>query len=485
MTVVGGGHNALVAAAYLARAGLSVLVLERLERRGGVAGATDLFPGHGARFARHSSFLSPLPLGVVEELGLDLPRAPLPTPCAPPPGHDDHEAWRAFHTDVAGVIDRVAPTLLEPLPVERAVREAVDDAAWADLVLRPIGETVERRFTDDTVRGLVAADALVGTSASLHDPSLAPNRTFLHRHLGRRPGADQPLPLGGRGADLLAQAAVEAGAEILTSAGVSRIEGGDEGAEVTWHDATGGHTVGSRHVLSDVAPWVLRILLGDGEDPDSKPAGSQLAITMLVERLPSLRSGDDPATALAAGLPVGGYAGLEQARLDAAEGRLPAALPGELRSPSLLETGVLGDESADGRHLLTFLGHHTPAALFAHDRDARRDEAVERALASIDELLTEPVRSLLATDHDGSPCLTAAVPQDVEDDLATPGGQLFHGDLEWPWAPNRARLETPAQRWGVQTDVGSVLVCGSGARRAGVVAGVGGHNAAQAVLEGR
>ena len=63
-----------------------------------------------------------------------------------------------------------------------------------------------------------------------------------------------------------------------------------------------------------------------------------------------------------------------------------------------------------------------------------------------------------------------------------PGGHIFHGDLDWPWASNRARLDTPAQQWGVQTDVASVLVCGSGARRGGAVSGLGGHNAAQAVL---
>jgi len=63
-----------------------------------------------------------------------------------------------------------------------------------------------------------------------------------------------------------------------------------------------------------------------------------------------------------------------------------------------------------------------------------------------------------------------------------PGGHIFHGDLEWPWAPNRSRLETPAQQWGVQTNLDAVLLCGSGARRGGAVSGIGGHNAAQAVL---
>ncbi len=89
----------------------------------------------------------------------------------------------------------------------------------------------------------------------------------------------------------------------------------------------------------------------------------------------------------------------------------------------------------------------------------------------------------MARDGDGNLCVEAKVPQDIERDLAMPGGHIFHGDLEWPWAPNRSRLETPAQRWGVQTDHPSVLLCGAGARRGGAVSGLGGHNAAQAVLE--
>ena len=58
----------------------------------------------------------------------------------------------------------------------------------------------------------------------------------------------------------------------------------------------------------------------------------------------------------------------------------------------------------------------------------------------------------------------------------------YHGDLDWPWAPNRARLDTPARQWGVQTGVDAVLLCGSGSRRGGGVTGLGGHSAAHAVL---
>ena len=114
--------------------------------------------------------------------------------------------------------------------------------------------------------------------------------------------------------------------------------------------------------------------------------------------------------------------------------------------------------------------------------EAVRAEALRRAIESLDAVLEDPIDSVVMRTPDGEACIEAKIPQDIEADLAMPGGHIFHGDLEWPWAPNRARLDTPAQQWGVQTDHASVLLCGSGARRGGAVSGLGGHNAAQAVL---
>jgi len=64
-----------------------------------------------------------------------------------------------------------------------------------------------------------------------------------------------------------------------------------------------------------------------------------------------------------------------------------------------------------------------------------------------------------------------------------PGGNIFHGPLDWPFAEDDESLATPAERWGVATAHPRVLLCGSGARRGGAVSGIGGHNAAMAVLE--
>ncbi|HET8961093.1 NAD(P)/FAD-dependent oxidoreductase [Nocardioides sp.] len=511
VVVAGGGHNGLVAAAYLARSGLSVLVLERLGHVGGAAVSAQAFAGHEARLSRYSYLVSLMPEQLIADLDLDLSLTSRSTASYTPTlrdgkpggllverpegpetaasfealtgGTTEYDAWRSFYSDVSDLARVVAPTLLSPLPTERQVREQVEARVWDELVVNPLGEAIEARFTDDTVRGLVGTDAVIGTFASLHDPSLIQNRCFLYHLVGNQTG-EWRVPVGGMGAvtDALAAAASSAGAEIITSAGVSRIDAGDDGAEVTWHDGMSSSTVSARFVLANVAPWVLRILMGEAEEAATKPQGAQIKINFLLNRLPRLKSGVDPSVAFAGTLHLGeDYTQLEAAYADAAAGRVPSALPGEVYCHSLSDPSILGS-APDGAHTLTYFGLHTPASLFEQDPVETKRLAVARALSSLNEHLAEPIESCVATDATGAPCVEAKIPQDVEADLAMPGGHIFHGDLDWPWAPNRARLDTPARQWGVQTDHPSVVVCGSGARRGGAVSGIGGHNAAQAVL---
>jgi phytoene dehydrogenase-like protein len=517
--VVGAGHNGLTAAAYLARAGLQVLVLERLDHVGGAAVSATPFAGHTARLSRYSYLVSLLPDRILADLDLDIRLVSRSTASYTPvvrdgvargllverpegvptaasfrtlTGSDDeYAAWRAFYAEVGSLAAAVAPTLTEPLPTDRTIAEQVSPAVWTDLVERPIGEAIERRFADPTVRGVVATDALIGTFASLHDPSLIQNRCFLYHLIGNGTG-EWRVPVGGMGTvtDALARAASDAGAELATSAGVRSIraasDGAGGGAEVTWDDAAGSHTVSARYVLANVAPWVLRLLLGESVDLDTKPAGSQLKINFLLDRLPRLLSGEDPRVAFAGTLHLSeDYPDLERAYAEAASGVLPSRLPGEVYCHSLTDPSILGPDAPEGMHTLTYFGLHTPASLFEADPVAAKAEAVARATASLDEHLLDPIATVVARDADGKPCIEAKIPQDIEADLAMPGGHIFHGNLEWPWAPHRIRLDFPAHRWGVQTDVEAVLLCGSGARRGGAVSGLGGHNAAQAVLESR
>ena len=100
-----------------------------------------------------------------------------------------------------------------------------------------------------------------------------------------------------------------------------------------------------------------------------------------------------------------------------------------------------------------------------------------RLLSQLNDHLTEPIQDCLALDADGRPCLEAKTPLDLERDLAMPGGNIFHGDLDWPW-----RDDDDPDRWGVATDDPRILRAGASARRGGGVSGVAGHNAAMALL---
>ncbi|GAB3163449.1 NAD(P)/FAD-dependent oxidoreductase [Myceligenerans halotolerans] len=510
VVIAGGGHNGLTAAAYLARVGLSVAVLERLDRTGGAAVSARAFPGHPARLSRYSYLVSLLPAQVVRELGLDLRLAPRVTASYTPVVRDGvpggllverpegaataasfrsvtgsdaaYEAWRAFYASVGELAGVIAPTLTAPLPRERELRAQVDAEIWRDLVEHPLGEAVERRFRDDTVRGVVATDALIGTFASLHADSLVQNRCFLYHLIGNGTG-EWEVPVGGMGAvtGALARAAEAAGAELVTGAEVTAIHAGDDGAEVR----VAGRTLRARFVLANVAPWVLSGLLGEVPDPSDKPVGAQLKVNLLLDRLPRLRSGEDPRVAFAGTLHLGeGYRELETAYAEAAAGQVPSRMPGEVYCHSLTDPTILGDVPA-GTHTLTYFGLHLPATLFDDPatREQRKAEAVARAIASLDEHLVDPIASVVARDADGAPCIEAKIPQDIEADLNMPGGHIFHGDLAWPWAGDETDLAGPAARWGVATDHPAVLLCGSGARRGGAVSGLGGHNAARAVLE--
>ncbi|MCW2866539.1 MAG: FAD-dependent pyridine nucleotide-disulfide oxidoreductase [Marmoricola sp.] len=515
VVIVGGGHNGLTAAAYLAGAGLSVLLLERLGHTGGAAVSTEAFPGLGARLSRYSYLVSLMPEQLARDLDLPLELRSRRTASYSPTvrggrptgllveheegeatrrsfreltgGEEEYAAWRSFYADVADLAREVAPTLMAPLLREGALRSRVDAATWRGIVERPLGEVVEERFVDDLVRGVVATDALIGTFADLHDPSLVQNKCFLYHLIGNGTG-EWRVPVGGMGAvtTALLRTATSRGAEVLTGAGVSAIRAGSDEAEVTWHDAEGIHTVTGRHVLAGVAPWVLKILLGEVAERETKPSGSQLKINFLLSRLPRLRSGHDPVEAFAGTFHVAEeYSGLARSHAEAAAGSIPSSPPGEFYCHSLTDPSILGDLAGQGVHTLTYFGLDMPTALFEDDRAAARDEAVRRAIATVDEHLAEPLMDCVLVGPDGRPCLEAKVPQDVEDDLAMPGGHIFHGDLDWPWAAPRALLDTPAQQWGVATDLAPVLLCGSGARRGGAVSGLGGHNAAQAVLASR
>lgn len=353
--IVGGGHNGLVAAAYLARAGRSVLVLERLDHTGGAAVSTRAFAGVDARLSRYSYLVSLLPPKIVRELGLRFAvrkrtvssytpavrdgrptgllvgggDARTRTAFAELTGSDrEFTAWQRFYGTTGRLAARVFPTLTEPLPTRAALRATVDDdATWHALFERPLGEVVEETFSDDLVRGVVLTDALIGTFATAHDPSLRQNRCFLYHVIGGGTG-DWDVPIGGMGAltDALADAARRAGAEIVTDCEVTGIATDGRTAEVTCDQGT----VGARRVLVNAAPRELARLLGEAPPPPAE--GAQLKVNMLLTRLPRLRDTRvDAREAFSGTFHIAeGYRQLESAYQQAASGTLPSSPPSEI-----------------------------------------------------------------------------------------------------------------------------------------------------------
>ncbi|WP_232240806.1 NAD(P)/FAD-dependent oxidoreductase [Kutzneria sp. 744] len=493
VVIVGGGHNGLVAAAYLARAGKSVQVLERLDSVGGAAVSFQAFPGVDVRLSRYSYLVSLLPRKVIADLDLSITLLRRRMSSYTPVGDRgllvdtedpsrtarsfvdpaDFAAWQRFYAMTARVASRVFPTLTEPLPSKASLRARVDDdEAWRVLFEEPISHVIEHTFRDDTVRGVVLTDALIGTFASAEDPALRQNRCFLYHVIGNGTG-DWDVPVGGMGSvtAALEHAARSADAQILTGATVTSIT---PDGEVRYTAGGSSHVIHGDHVLVNASPAELSRLLGDLPEPAE---GAQLKVNMVLRRLPRLRdSSVDPRDAFGGTFHVNeSYSQLAAAYAEASAGRIPSLPPCEIYCHSLTDPSIVGES---GAHTLTLFGLHMPARLFAADNEAARSQALSATLASLNHVLAEPIESCLWLDPSGRPCVEAKTPVDLEHSIGLPGGHIFHRDLTWPYSD-----DSPGS-WGVETAHPRILLCGAGAQRGGGVSGIPGHNAAMKILTG-
>ena len=509
VAIVGGGHNGLAAAAYLARAGRSCIVLERCGELGGAAVSARAFPGFDARISRYSYLVSLLPASIVRELGLRLSLARrVPASYTPDPrvagqrglliderdphatlasfqevtgSAADHHAWERFYEMTRRVAAVIFPTLTEPLLSRAELRSRLgDDAAWEALFERPLAETLAETFGDELVAGVVLTDALIGTFASADDPALRQNRCLLYHVIGGCTGEWQ-VPVGGMGAvtAALERAAVAAGAELHTRAEVLALEPDGSGVEVRFSDGVKEHSLRAQNVLVNASPTELARLLG--ETNVIAPEGSQLKLNMLLARLPRLRDPTlSPERAFAGTFHVNETASqLRHAYEQAAAGTIPVLAPCESYCHTLTDASILGPELRDGGvHTLTVFALHMPARLFASDPNSARAEALASVMRSLESILAEPLEDCLLRGSDGAPCIEVHSPVDIEAELRMPGGHIFHRDLSWPFA------EVPEEvgSWGVETEHPRIMLCGAGARRGGGVSCVPGRNAAMALL---
>jgi len=511
--VVGGGHNGLVAASYLARAGQSVLLLERNPDLGGATASRRVFPGMDARLSRYSYLVSLLPREIVDDLGLRFETRRRAVASCTPYERDgrpdalllsnvddqgsrasfaalaDDEDWRGYQALLAleqAFAARVWPSLLQPLR-SRAEWEAslgtrLERDAWEAFVERPLGETIERHVKNDLLRGVLFTDGKIGIFTHPHDETLPQNRCFIAHVIGNGTG-EWRVPVGGMGAlvDALTASARDGGATLMTGATVDAIHTGAPRYTVVFRHEDREHAVEATRVLVNAGPRVFDRLLDRPRRDAPADEGSVCKVNMLLRRLPRLKApGVDPGDAFGGTLHIDeSYDQMRTSYRQAAAGAIPDRPPAEIYCHTLTDDSILGPDLRDaGYHTLTLFGLDAPYRLFETDHDARKAEFLRRYLQGLNRILADPIEECLAVDANGAPCIEIKTPQDLERELALNQGNIFHRALSWFFAEDNDQVGT----WGVDTPYERIYRCGSSAQRGGAVSGIPGRNAARQVL---
>ena len=513
--ILGAGHNGLVAASYLGRAGLSVLLLEKNNYIGGATTSQKVFPDYDARLSRYSYLVSLFPEKIIRDLGLNLELRRRVTASFTPyvqnerhdglllsniseemsrrsifdlTGNDtEYEQMKKFYNLSRVFAQQVWDTMLEPLVAKAEFRrrfdvDAVSREAWRSLAEEPIGNAIERYLQNDLVRGLVFTDAKIGIFTHPHDPSLVQNRCFIYHVIGNKTG-EWKVPVGGMGAvaSELEQAARKAGAEMLTNVDVRALDVKGKNRSVEFEVDGKRETVGAQYLLVNFGRNVLAKFVGKLFQPDSTDEGSVFKINMLLRRLPKLKATRYAAAEAFCGTfhCDEGYKQMNVSYDRACQGRLPDKIPCEVYCHTLTDDSILAPElRTQGFHTLTLFGLDTPWSLFARDNRTMRKLAEKKFIEGMNQWLEEPLEDYLAVARDGSLCIESKSPVDIEDALGMYHGNIFQNAPTFPFVEGKEQVG----RWGVETEYENVFLCGSSALRGGAVSGIPGHNAAMKVL---
>ena len=518
VVILGAGHNGMVAAAYLTRAGLSVLLLEKNDYIGGATTSQKVFPDYDAYLSRYSYLVSLLPQKIIGDLGLNLELRRRTVGSFTPYVRDrkhhglllsnvseeasaqsmfeltgnrmEFEQLKKFYQLARVFAEHSWDSMLEPLITKtefkrRFENDEVAREAWRSLAEEPIGVAIERYLQNDLVRGLVLTDAKIGLFTHPHDPSLVQNRCFLYHLIGNLTG-EWKVPVGGMGAVAreLEQAARKSGAEFLTGAQVAGLDLPGANKTVEFEIEGKRQTVSARFLLVNFGRNVLARYSGKPYEPTAADEGSVFKINMLLKRLPQLKAKTHAATDAFRGTfhSDEGYEQMNASYEQAANGRLPDKTPCEVYCHTLTDDSILApDLRGKGYQTLTLFGLDTPYSLFAASNETVRGQAEKKFLESMNQWLEEPLEDCLAVAGDGRPCIESKSPFDIEEALGMYHGNIFHDAPTFPFADR----EDQAGSWGVETEWENVLICGSSAQRGGAVSGIPGHNAAMKVLAQR
>ncbi|KAJ7552434.1 hypothetical protein O6H91_06G054900 [Diphasiastrum complanatum] len=485
--VVGGGHNGLTAAAYLAKAGLQVAVLERRHVLGGAAVTEELVPGF--QFSRGSYLQSLLRPAVISYEQLLERFCTLLDPLldtVPPERPVDQEA----------LMDKWSRTkVLASLFMRSGHLGQEDMIALMELLLAPASKVLDNWFESDLLKATLATDAVIGSMATVHSPGSG--YVLLHHVMGETNGVRGiwSYVQGGMGAVsmAIARAAKEAGATLAVNAevvefSVQQLEkDGGISTSLNGVKLADGTLIEADQVLSNATPAVtfLKLLSQNvlSEDVlrriksiDYKSGTTKL--NLAVDDLPHFRarehSGTNPGLEHRGTIHLGtdSMDDIDTANRDALNG-YPSLRPFiEMTIPSALDNTI----SPPGKHVINMFVQYTPYHLKegSWEDPAIREAFAKRCFNLVDEYA--PGFSSSIIDYE------MLTPPDLERVFGLTGGNIFHGAM----GLDSLFLLRPIKGWsGYKTPVKGLYLCGSGSHPGGGVMGAPGRNAAQVALQDR
>src|SRR5262252_1074962 len=516
VVVIGGGHNGLVNAAYLAKAGKKVLVLERRGVLGGAAVTEEIVPGF--LFSECSYVVSLLRPEIIREL--DLPRhgleiLPLDGTFSPMPNGDylwrvndhaktqreirrhsrlDAEAYDEFSKMMTPMCRFVKPMLsmVPPDPTTlhlkdlkqlhclvQRFRELSSEERYTlvQLMTMSSADFLDQWFETDVLKATMSASGIIGTFLGIRSPGTA--YVLLHHYMGEIDGAFRSwgFSRGGTGGISLAiaSAAREAGVEIRTEAAVERIlvkEGRASGVALK-----SGEEIRCNVVSSSVDPHLtFEVFLEASELPGDfleevkryKFRGSSGKVNLALSALPNFKCMPGDGAHLRGALSISpSVEYMERAYDDAKYGQFSRRPYIDIVIPSLTDPSV----APPGKHVLSCFVQYAPYHLKNGDWDTQREAFGDTVVAALAEFAPNIRERILHRQ--------VLTPLDIERTFGLSEGNIFQGELTL----EQLFFLRPAPGWAqYATPIRNLYVCGSAAHPGGGIMGAPGKNAAMRVL---
>ena len=514
--VIGGGHNGLTAAAYLARAGRKVLVLERRHVLGGAAVTEELFSGF--RYSVCSYVVSLLRPQIIRELDLTrhgLKILPLDGTFTPVPGGDylwrvddhqtthreiarhsrlDADAYEGYGNTMAGMARFVKP-ILDMTPPDPASRRPGDLLKLLSLVKRFRGlPPADRRifvqlmtmsaadflgqwFESDVLKATMAASGIIGTFLGVRSPGTA--YVLLHHYMGELDGVFRSwgLPVGGTGAisNAIAEAGRQAGAEVRIGTPVARIRTKHQRAVGVVLD--NGDEIDADLVLSSVDPRRTFLTFLDPRELPSdfvdqvkryRFRGSSAKVNLALDGLPQFTARPTEAAHLAGAISISPSVDyLERAYDDAKYGHFSRRPFIDMVIPTLTDPSM----APPGKHILSCFVQYAPYALARGSWDEARESFGDTVIDTVAEYAPN-IRNLILHRQ-------VLTPLDLEREFGLTEGNIFQGEL----ALDQLFFMRPVPGWAqYKTPIKNLWMCGSATHPGGGIMGAPGRNAAREIL---